>query len=489
MRTDLFLYSVENKNFYEDFSMKTLNKRFIDVFLHKLNCNWKIEKNGIYHIIYKRMELPSQGWKIHISAILENADEILDIVSSILITKEVNFKVLLNVETLKITSQKPFSRVSYGKFITIYPKNLNEFKQIISLLYEKLKGFEGPYILSDKRYRDCKVIYYRYGGFLPNPEYDNEGNSKFFIKDGYGRKIEDARVPFFKLPPGIEDVFPDDENNSKSNLTEKYKIIKAIRFTNAGGTYLGECKKTKKMVIIKEARPHTVLIGDGKDAISIRKEEVMRLKYFELTGYTPKVLDYFYDWEHFFVIVEYIAGETLDEFVIINNPIYRMGTGLQVESYLEKVVKIFIDLSNFINILHKDKYILGDFSLDNFIITSDLEVKAIDLEGCNREDLLKQRVGTKGFHEEIHHKDIYASEIYSLGCLLFGCILKKNNLVDIKKDTFEIFLDSILEEYNIPNDLKSLILNMTTPEYNQRPCIKEVIYRLKDISGQLEKNE
>ncbi|MSU01267.1 lanthionine synthetase LanC family protein [Tissierella pigra] len=489
MITDLLLYSIENNKFYEDFSKKNINKEFIDILLHKIDCDWKIEKRGIYHIIYQNLELPSQGWKIHISATLENAEDILDIVASILIPKKIAFKVLLDIETLKVTSQKSFPRQSYGKFITIYPKNLNEFKQVIDLLYIRLRQFEGPYILSDKRYKDCKVIYYRYGGFLSNYEYDNEGNSKPCIIDGYNRKIEDLRVPYFKLPPGINDVFTNFENNSKSQLTERYKVIKAIRFTNAGGVYLGEDIKTKELVVIKEARPHTVLIGDGKDAIYIRKEEVKRLKEFELTGYVPKVIDYFYDWEHFFTIVEYIDGEVLDEFVIRNNPIYRMGTGVQVQDYLKKIIKIFIKLSDFISILHKNKYIFGDFALDNFMITLDLDIKAIDLEGCNREGSLTQRAGTKGFFETMRHQNLYESDIYSLGCLLFSCILKKNNMIDIKKDTFEVFLDSVLEEYNVPVELKLLILNMTSSEYNQRPCIEEVIYKLKDILYQLENKQ
>ena len=420
---------------------------------------------------------------------MENAEEILDIVASILISRKTAFKILLDIETLKTISQKPFPRQSYGKFITIYPKTLSEFVELVHLLYEKLKSFDGPYILSDKRYKDCNVLYYRYGGFLPNYEYDNEGNSKSLITDGHGRKFEDIRLPYFKLPPGIDDVFPDLENNSKSQLGEKYDVIKAIRFTNAGGTYLGESRTIKKLVVIKEARPHTVLIGDGKDAVSIRKEEVMKLKDFESTGYVPRVIDFFYDWEHFFTIVEYIDGETLDEFIVNNNPIYRMGTGLQVQEYLIKVIKIFIKLSGFISILHNHKYIFGDFSLDNFMITSDLGVKAIDLEGCYKEDSVTHKVGTKGFFEIAQNQNVFGSDIYSLGCLLFGCILKKNNLIDIKKDTIEVFLDSVLEEYSIPVEIKLLILNMTTPEYNKRPSIEEVTCKLRGILYQLENKQ
>jgi hypothetical protein len=60
-------------------------------------------------------------------------------------------------------NNKTMNRASGGKFITIYPRNKNDFKFYIQNLYQILKPFEGPYILSDRRYKDCKVLYYRFG--------------------------------------------------------------------------------------------------------------------------------------------------------------------------------------------------------------------------------------------------------------------------------------------------------------------------------------
>ena len=55
-------------------------------------------------------------------------------------------------------------------------------------LYDELKLFNGPYILTDKRYLDAKVIYYRYGlinpqsdsyqDYLIGPDGDNKGSKK-----------------------------------------------------------------------------------------------------------------------------------------------------------------------------------------------------------------------------------------------------------------------------------------------------------------------
>lgn len=439
MSNQLFIYSILNKKFYEDYSKKYVNSEFTNIILSKINENWTINKDSIFLYVYCSQVLPNQGWKIHLSATLKNAKEVLDIASDVLIKNKIIFKCLLDMETIKMTSQKAYPRQSYGKFITIYPRNEEEFKFIICTLYEVLKDFEGPYILSDKRYLDCKVIYYRYGGFLPKFRYDTEGNAIYFIVDGHGNDIEDRRLPYFFLPDGIDDIYCNNVNDNSSILTKEYEIVKAIRFTNAGGVYLAKKKLNSQFVIIKEARPYTQLITEDIDAIFIRKEELKKLKELQHTGYVPNVINDFYDWEHFFIVEEYIEGYTLDEFVVKSNPFIRMGTENQVREYMISIINIFIKIADFVSILHHDNMIYSDFSLENIMITTSFDVKIIDLEGCGHDNSTVYRAVTKGFYDFIETKNLYASDIYGLGCLLFSCILKKTNMLDIQPNTIEIF--------------------------------------------------
>ena len=486
---ELFPLSISNKLFYENYGEKEINGEFISIIKSKIDQGWSIKKNGIYFALFKNKTLPYQGWKIHISSTLENAEEILDIVSSILIKNEVAFKFLLDKDTLKMTSQKSYNRAIYGKFITIYPENTEQFKKLLALLYGELKDYDGPYILSDKRYQNCKVIYYRYGGFLPSYEYDTEGNFIYYIFDGHGRKVEDKRLPYFKLVEGISDIFPSNDV-TESKLLEKYDVSEAIQFSNTGGVYLGKNKKDHKLVVIKEARPHTLLMGNGVDAIHVRKNEAKVMKIFEHTGYVPQIIDSFYDWEHFYIVVEYIQGQTLNEYVVINNPIPRIGSGVQIKQYLKKIVEIFIEISKFVVILHDHQYILGDFSLDNVMLTDDFQIKFIDLEGCIRENSgMEDRIRTNGFHEQMDSRNSYESDIYALGCLLFSCILKKTNMIHLNKDSVSIFLNMLCKDYSIPKEFKHLILAMTHSSYDIRPSIYEVHHKLKDLLIILEKKE
>ena len=124
---------------------------------------------------------------------------------------------------------KNVDRGASGKFITIYPLNEEEFKELLEILYENLKDEKGPYILSDKRYKDCKVIYYRYGGIKSNYIIDIIGKKIYIIKSPEGNLIEDKRNPFFTLPPWIKDPFESNEDESDGFfLKNKRYIIKKL---------------------------------------------------------------------------------------------------------------------------------------------------------------------------------------------------------------------------------------------------------------------
>ena len=108
----------------------------------------------------------SQGWKIHISSTIEEAQKILKIVSNYLFANKIPFKYVKNEFQLIVKNSKNSARESSGKFITIYPNSIDEFKKTLKELEVLLRNFDnGPYILSDRRWKESN-IYYRYGGFI-----------------------------------------------------------------------------------------------------------------------------------------------------------------------------------------------------------------------------------------------------------------------------------------------------------------------------------
>ncbi|WP_443871608.1 class III lanthionine synthetase LanKC N-terminal domain-containing protein [Mesomycoplasma hyorhinis] len=62
----------------------------------------------------------------------------------------------------KIYSSKSLDLQMYGKLITIYPKNEEDFKLHIENLYQLLKKYKGLNISVDKQYKNS-IIFYRFG--------------------------------------------------------------------------------------------------------------------------------------------------------------------------------------------------------------------------------------------------------------------------------------------------------------------------------------
>ena len=65
--------------------------------------------------------LPPQGWKIHVSACLDNAERVLQAVWDYCLAHRLAFKFLRGPRMLLMRNSKYAGRASSGKFVTIYP--------------------------------------------------------------------------------------------------------------------------------------------------------------------------------------------------------------------------------------------------------------------------------------------------------------------------------------------------------------------------------
>lgn len=106
--------------------------------------------------------LPTIGFRIHISILQEQAGELLATVVPILVEERIDFKVLVDERAPDSSNSHRWGSGGTGKFITAYPMDSDEFKRVIERLHQATKHFCGPYLVSDKRYKDNKVLFYRH---------------------------------------------------------------------------------------------------------------------------------------------------------------------------------------------------------------------------------------------------------------------------------------------------------------------------------------
>lgn len=482
---NIFTYLIVHREFYEPLEYyKPKEDDFLNLVRSLLPEEWQIIRNGVWFQCYpdKEVKLPKQGWKIHISGTIKNAKEILKVVVPILAQNSTSFKFAVDMWMLALINSKNWYRGSSGKFITVYPIDEDNFKFLIEELYQKTKDFEGPYILSDRRYKDSKVIYYRYGGILPYSELSVDGSIVSYLASPDGETIQDIRYPYFNPPGWVNDPFRTDENtfvNEPTLKDGKYTILSALNFSNSGGVYLARDNATGETVVVKEARPFVGLRETGEDAIALLSKEYRLLKKIEHYGIAPKAVDFFKDWEHCFLVEEYIEGTSIRGFSARNNPILlHKPDKNSVEEFLNSFKKIFTNLIKAVRILHENNIVFGDLSPNNLILLPDLNVKIIDFEGAY--EIGKDKIEilyTPGFAlpEQIFNEQLnFERDYYSIGAIMLFYFMPINSMLDIKPDARFDFIRSIFEDLGISEKIGNIVLSLMTEKPEARPRLEVV---------------
>jgi len=486
-----FLYILIPSLFYENFELKYVpNDEFFVIVkntIKKYNIDGEIIRSGIfYYFNPKNYILPEQGWKIHVSATIHNAEGILSKVAEILIPKKIPFKFYLDKMVLGMMNFKNADRGSSGKFITIYPSDEEKFKELLEILYENLKNEEGPYILSDKRYKDCKVLYYRYGGIKSNYVIDIIGKKIYVIKSPEGNLIEDKRNPFFTLPPWVKDPFENNEFESGEEDSDvlflknkRYIIKKALSFSNSGGVYLAKDTKLNKIVVIKEARPYTTVDDRGNTAIKLLQKEYEILKILEDENVAPKPIDFFQEWEHFFLVEEYIKGENIREIMLSNSPLLDSYISFNAsKKFYEIFKKIFVNFVKTVEKIHRKGIVLGDLSPYNVLVNpqKNYEIKIIDFEGAFRKGIdIPTYLFTPGFRKRLSYKKIedFEDDLYTVGVIMFYSLFPINVLYGLKNDLYDNVLKNMLYDLRWPvKRIYNLIQGVMNAELNYKSIIK-----------------
>ena len=199
--------------------------------------NGKVVNNNINWAYFnEEAALPRQGWKIHISAHLENCLEVFERIIPLLIKKKISFKTVATLADLEKLNIGLFGQSQIGKFITIYPEE--KLTPIASELLEATKEFTSPIISSDKRI-ESSVVYYRYGIIDPK-----DGRQDYLINND-GLYIKDERKYKTAVPTWLSDPFlSEDKTEGIGDLV----ITKVIRKRGRGGVYEGFFKKNKVIV-------------------------------------------------------------------------------------------------------------------------------------------------------------------------------------------------------------------------------------------------
>lgn len=453
-------FTLVDREFFETIDRYRINPTYVDRLQSLVPGGWSVSRSGIWVMASNGVPGPAQGFKIHVSSVPRHALSTLDLVVPECTRRGVQFKIAADPGLLNLLNSKRYGRGGSGKFMTIYPGDTDIFRDLIEALYRATSGTDlaGPYILSDRRYKDSKIIYYRYGGFARIDRLQPDGTSDAVILSPENEPLVDDRAPYYQLPPWVKDPFGAEPapQDATPVLNGRYSIDGVIGFSNTGGVYYGTDAQTGAEVILKEARPHTAHWTVGElsiDAVTLLEREHEVLKRLWPTGIVPEPIELFKQWEHTFLVQSRVPGITLQQFWsternILAPYVDRPG---RIERFITPFRRVARELMAVIEKVHAQGIVLGDLSPNNVLIEPEtLTLRLIDFESAiidGEEDVFmgfSRNWVTPGFDnpDRANRKTIRVEDdFYALAMLLYGAVVPVQPFFALHPGARDQFLD------------------------------------------------
>jgi Protein kinase domain len=450
---DAGFYTISHPEYFETLSRWPIQPDYLEALQSALPPHWKVVRSDIWlHAGTKESLLPAEGFKIHLSCRMSDALTMLKRFVPICAEMGVQFKIAADPMLHTHLNSKRYARGGSGKFATIYPPNHDSFAAIIRRLHEATKDLQGPYILSDKRYSGSKVVFYRWGGFQRVRRLRPDGIQRMMVHAPDGNLVVDDRTPYFRLPAWVQDPFPDDEEENVADselLHGRYKVEKALAFTNTGGVYLAKDQESGLKVVIKEARPGTVIWGPRKvcvDSIIVLKNEYAALERLRDLSCVPQRIELYQEWEHTFLVQTYFDGMPLANFRALEGVVImsRMDDPQAIIHFCHIWRQICIRLLDAVGAIHARDVIIGDISPGNVLIRPQTrELALIDFEGALLASASQEitHMGTQwcnpGFRKPESRQAAALSpfdDFYACGMLLYNLVCPIQSLFELDRN-------------------------------------------------------
>lgn len=317
------------------------------------------------------VEIKGKFWKVHISPKIEDFEIVKKIVHKIAIEFGVTYKRVVDRDAMYLLSSVGVPASQIGKLITLYPSTVSIAKNLLNRLYDELKHYDGIEVISDRPYRDSKVIWYRYGTHTP-------------LDTG-----KEERKPYFVLPENITDPFvSEDQFLTGSIIQKQYTFIKILRRKGEGNIYLAK-NKTDEQVVIKEVRKN-VYISPNIQKTAQKEFEFQFISRVNNNKNLniPKAIEKIEEKYSIFYVYAYVKGNSLENFPALVR--FMESTSKDKSEILKNIILQLLNSIRELSFLGIDKL---DIHPGNFIISNN-KLFWIDLDYCESQTPLFQ---TRGF--------------------------------------------------------------------------------------------
>ncbi|MFD3875290.1 class III lanthionine synthetase LanKC [Streptomyces sp. NPDC058623] len=425
-------------------------------------AGWQTHRSGDWLALRPLdAQLPSQGWKIHVSTCLDNAESVLERVHRYCVERRIAFKFVPSRYLLHLRNAKYADRAASGKFLTVYPADEEQCGRVAADLDALLTGEPGPYILSDLRWNDGPV-HLRYGSFTLRHCYDDRGELVPAIEAPDGRLVPDPRGPVFQPPEWVEPpafLAPHLAKRASVTLADlPYAVERALHFSNGGGVYAGRDVRSGERVVLKEGRPFAGLAADGADAVTRLHRERRALEQLAGLDCVPSVHGTFTVGDHHFLVMQHLEGKPLNTYFARRHPLIEADPDpAELAEYTRWALEVHRLVTEAVEAVHARGIVFNDLHLFNVMVAEDPttgapSVSLLDFEAAAHVDEgLRQTVANPAFVAPADRRG-FAVDRYALACLRLALFLPLTSLLVMDRTKAAHLADIAAEQFPVPRE-------------------------------------
>lgn len=387
-------------------------------------------------------EEPEQGWKLHISATILSACDVFEKVAPFLSKLDILFKATRSLyELKKLNCGLYYGYSQIGKFITVYPRTVEEALFIARELQRLTIMYPCPLIPSDIPFTEGSCIHYRYGAFKNLAIKNSDGESISAVRTPDGELVPDLRELGKAVPSWITNPFIRKMHYSKPKVTQNvigqlkttFLTYEAISQRGKSGVYrcLDLSVKPARLCILKEGRRHGETDWDNRDGYWRVLHEAEVLAQLNLAGINvPKVYATFEEGRNYYLAMEAVEGKNLQQI-------------LQKKIPIRDAIQYGLQLCKILYNIHSFGWVWRDCKPINLIVDNKGILRPIDFEGaCSIDSPDHTHWGTLGYvppewNLPFKGQSRLPEDLYALGATLHqlfsGQIPTTSPLVPIEK--------------------------------------------------------
>jgi len=310
--------------------------------------------------------MPYQGWKLHVSATVLAARQVLKRVLPVLLDEDAAFKVAGALQMLVRLNSGLEGYSQIGKFITIYPNSDKQAVRLAKALHKATEGLPGPAIPSDRPLQPDSLVHYRYGAFVHMSVSNQLGGTHLAIRTPRGEMVRDERKAVYGAPDWVSDPFlaagiatPLPEPSPL--VAGRYLIISTLSMTARGAVHAAVDVIGRRRCVLKRAYKHAAMGFDGTDAWDRMRNEAAMLARLSPDPRFPELFEVVDDKGELFLAMEDIDGETLAQHV---STLSKEGRHLSTR----QVIAWGLELAAMLRTIHEKGIAYRDLKSSNVIL-------------------------------------------------------------------------------------------------------------------------